>query len=639
MSRVRAKVDIYLGDTLVKTCTCSDLLQDFKVTRVGDTSKFFGFGVIHKLDVKFIDLFRVLSISSENTIEVGIGDGTNFIYPFPTFFVSEVSVDQKTSTIGVTAFDKLYGAKKVTLSEVGINPPYTVRGLAEACAACYGLPISIPTLPDAPFDVLHNEGGNFSGDETLTEVFTAISEVTQTIFCIDANDTLCYKRLSNNGNPVLTITKNDYYELDTKTTRVLTGISSTTELGDNLEAVEDGGVIQYVRNNPLWEMRSDRAALIDAALEANKGLSINQFTCDWNGNYLLEIGDKLAFETDDGTIQAFLLSDILTYSGYLSELTEWEYTADEDETASNPTNLGDMINQTYARVDKLEKNIILHVGEVVDQVVTDRLDDIIDESLEGLVEDVNGLKSSSAIHTTKITQLELTTGEIESTVSAVTNEITNLQSADNTLSGRIETNAEQIGSLSVTVDEINATVSDTQTQVSTLITQVETQDGQIENLETVTETHTEQIGSLQVSTSEITASVSRVESTAKTSVDALEESVQTLTNEVNAKMTTEDVTIAITTTLAEGVDKVVTSTKKYTFDDTGLNIGSTDSPISTVVTEDGMRVHKSGQEVLTANNEGVKAEDLHATTYLIIGDNSRLEDWQNSYTACFWIGG
>jgi hypothetical protein len=51
-----------------------------------------------------------------------------------------------------------------------------------------------------------------------------------------------------------------------------------------------------------------------------------------------------------------------------------------------------------------------------------------------------------------------------------------------------------------------------------------------------------------------------------------------------------------------------------------------------------MKVYKSSQEVLVADNLGVKAEDLHATTYLIVGNNSRFEDYNSSRTGCFWIG-
>ena len=60
--------------------------------------------------------------------------------------------------------------------------------------------------------------------------------------------------------------------------------------------------------------------------------------------------------------------------------------------------------------------------------------------------------------------------------------------------------------------------------------------------------------------------------------------------------------------------------------------------MQTTITEDGMTVYRDSEAVLIADNEGVKAEDLHATTYLIIGNNSRFED-VNNRTACYWIGG
>lgn len=53
-----------------------------------------------------------------------------------------------------------------------------------------------------------------------------------------------------------------------------------------------------------------------------------------------------------------------------------------------------------------------------------------------------------------------------------------------------------------------------------------------------------------------------------------------------------------------------------------------------------MTVKRNEEEVLKANNNGVDAVNLHATTYLIIGNNSRFEDYDNgSRTGCFWIGG
>ena len=93
--------------------------------------------------------------------------------------------------------------------------------------------------------------------------------------------------------------------------------------------------------------------------------------------------------------------------------------------------------------------------------------------------------------------------------------------------------------------------------------------------------------------------------------------------------------------MSNGVNKVTTTTG-FTFDDTGLTISKTGSEMETNIDEDGISVFRDNTEVLTADNKGVIAYNLHAKTYLIIGENSRLEDWENDGTArtgCFWIGG
>ena len=83
---------------------------------------------------------------------------------------------------------------------------------------------------------------------------------------------------------------------------------------------------------------------------------------------------------------------------------------------------------------------------------------------------------------------------------------------------------------------------------------------------------------------------------------------------------------------------MVTSTG-YTFDDDGLTVEKSGSEMKTQITENGMTVFQNDAAVLTANNNGVDAKNLHATTYLIVGKNSRFEDFGESRTGCFWIGG
>ena len=104
--------------------------------------------------------------------------------------------------------------------------------------------------------------------------------------------------------------------------------------------------------------------------------------------------------------------------------------------------------------------------------------------------------------------------------------------------------------------------------------------------------------------------------------------------------------ISIRVTNLEDIDKEVdhvTTTTGYTFNSDGLNIYKVGEEMRNLLDNTGMYVARSDEEVLTANNEGVSAINLSARQYLIIGANSRLEDYSNgtdsNRTACFYIGG
>lgn len=107
------------------------------------------------------------------------------------------------------------------------------------------------------------------------------------------------------------------------------------------------------------------------------------------------------------------------------------------------------------------------------------------------------------------------------------------------------------------------------------------------------------------------------------------------------KQDAESIKLSVETIQDDGVTKIKTG-MGYTFNDEGLHIEKTDSELSTHIDEDGMEVRKNDETMLKADNQGVEAKNLHANTYLIIGNNSRFEDYVKdgyNYTACFWIGG
>ena len=121
------------------------------------------------------------------------------------------------------------------------------------------------------------------------------------------------------------------------------------------------------------------------------------------------------------------------------------------------------------------------------------------------------------------------------------------------------------------------------------------------------------------------------------SVKEMDSEISNLTREVSSKMTSEEVSFIVQSAMDQGVERITTSTG-YTFNEEGLHITKTDSEITTSITEDGMTVYRNDDEVLVADNLGVRAEDLHATTFLIVGNNSRFEDYEGNRTGCFWIG-
>lgn len=495
-SAVKAKVELYDGSTLVKTCTCGDVLQEFVIDRAGDNSKFFGFGVCQKLGIKLIDLGRELTVTTANTIDIAYEvekDGRmREAYLLPTYFVTEVNRDEDTNLLSITAYDPINAANEHFISEVTLTAPYTIRECVAACSVFLGLDgIEIVGVKDTEtcFDTSYSTGANLEGTEYIRDVLDAIAEVTQTVYYVNHRNKLVFKRFDMEGGPALTITKDDYFTLHTQTNRRLSAICSATELGDNVEAsLEESGTTQYVRDNPFWELREDVGTLVESALAAVGGLTINQFDCEWAGNLLLEVGDKIELITEDGgSVFSYFLNDSFTFDGTVWQFTEWTFEDNDGETASNPTSLGEALNKTFAKVDKANKQITLFVNEVTEkQASTDSELDIIRENQTSLIQTAN------------------------------------------------------------------------------------------------------------------------------------------------------DINIRVETIEIEGVHRVETSTG-FTFDKEGLRINKDNSGIENLLDNTGMYVKQDDTEVLSANEKGVKAKDLHAVTYLWIGSHSRFEDYEGGRTGCFWI--
>ena len=522
---IKAKIDLFDGTTKKATFTGSDKIKKFQIERAGEEGKFFGFGVGQKLELELLDKDRELNIVKGNTFDVYLTADTTYT-KILSCEVDSIKRDEKTNGLSITAYDTLYRASGHQVKDLTLTKSYTIKDFCEACGAKLG--VSVKGIDT--FLLSYPNGANFDGAETLREALDMVAEATQTIYFMDSTNALVFKKLDKAGANLLTIDKNIYFEYKNNGPRVLKTICSTNELGDDVsESGTTGDATQFVRDNAFWELREDITDLVHNAVVAVGGLSISQFECKWRGNFFLEIGDKIQIlGKDNSSAITYLLNDTLVYNGGLNQTSSWKY-KDSGETASNPTNLGEAIKQTYAKVDKQNKEITLLASEQ-----------------KTLITDVAELKVAKDSITASVSQ-------ITENQSGLNSALTDLQ---NTVTDQNNTNAEQF---------------------------------------------------------------------------------DTLTKKVESSMTSEQVHLAISTELSKGVNKVTTSTG-FTFNEAGLTISKSDSEISTNIDEDGMSIYKNNEEVLTADNTGVTQINATIKQYLIVGKNSRFEDYGSDRTGCFWIG-
>lgn len=149
----------------------------------------------------------------------------------------------------------------------------------------------------------------------------------------------------------------------------------------------------------------------------------------------------------------------------------------------------------------------------------------------------------------------------------------------------------------------------------------------------------------------------RVTSTVKGAIDGDEnglmpdgsKSISTMISEVN--QTAQNFSIVISKIATENEDGTysvhsVTAQTGYTFNQDGLTIYKSGEDIKNLLDNKGMSVSRivgsEEEAILTADTNGVDAINLTARQYLIVGSNSRFENYDNGIdshrTACFYIG-
>ena len=356
----RGRVELLSGSTLLNIFTYDGALQSFTVERTGANDRFFGYGICQKATVKLRDKERRINVEKNQGIQIAYGVGNDYVYTNPIFYIDEVTRDENTNDLTITAYDAIYKASSHTVEELELPKPYTLETFIHACAALLGMPVDFKNVDGILLNYQYDDNVNFSETTTIREALDDAAEMLGAIYFLNNDWELTFKVLDVNGDPVLAIDKSKYFTLAVKTAHTLQNITSITELGDNVSAASGTeGETEYLRDNAFLVLRPDIGSTLNAILAMVSGLTIYQFTCKHRGNFLLEIGDKIALTTkDDAIIETYALNDSITYNGGLVGELTWEYTAGEGAEAT-PSTINDALKQTFAKVNKVTNEISL----------------------------------------------------------------------------------------------------------------------------------------------------------------------------------------------------------------------------------------------------------------------------------------
>ena len=516
--RLKGKVELFNNSTST-LITSQDKLKSIQVSRYSN-EKVFGFALCQKATIEIIDENHDIEVAEGQKVKISIGakvaSGVDYV-GYCDFFIDRYSRDEVSHLLKIEAFDRIEELSRLRTSLFNFSFPMALEEIISRIQDSINIEIIYDNnLPNLNI-TFEKEQVNIEGTESVRSFIEAICELTGTICYINQSNQLVLKKIA--GDTVNeTIDRDRIFDFSQSEGNTITGLISATELGNNLSVGSTDGYQYIIRENPFLTNDQDLCIIcLNNLLTSINGFTFNPYELKWRGSPDLEAGDRVKIQKKDGTyLETLYLGEELTYNGGLISNANWAYI--QEEEPSNPSNLGDILKQTYARVDKVNKQIDIAVAG------KDEIED-------------------------KIAKLQLTT------------------------------------------DGINATVSSNKAE-------------------------------------------------ADDRFNSVNDNLNALAKSVSATMTQDQINILIQQQLANSVDSVKTATG-FTFNADGLTIEKSGNEMKTQIDEDGMTIFKDNQEVLTVNNTGVDAYNLKATTYLIIGNETRFEKFNHKTrgtgVGCFWL--
>lgn len=118
-------------------------------------------------------------------------------------------------------------------------------------------------------------------------------------------------------------------------------------------------------------------------------------------------------------------------------------------------------------------------------------------------------------------------------------------------------------------------------------------------------------------------------------IDGFQTNISLNTNDIQFNVT------QVTDILENGVSKIKNTLVEI--NELGIEVSKSNEEMKSLLDNKGFKVTRDTETVLEANNDGVIAENLTARKFFIIGESSRMEDYDNNVddkgTGMFYVGG
>lgn len=574
MKEIRAYIKKQ-DDTYIRS---EDDLISFKLSGEGPLGK----TVMRGVEAKFLGSHDLLGQTVRVGLGVRIADGTFEYADFGSFIITEATKDIAAESTTVKGYDLML--KTMQLYSAFAIYPTTVEGfVAGICGVC-GIVPGIGSYPNMAWELPAELYENIKGI-TYRDILTQVAEASGTVAMIGADDRLYFKSITETSE---TLTYANLFKLKSEPHYgpINSVVLSRQPSEDNVVLVDQAsidtdGLTEFkIENN--WLLDRDREAAITPLFNQLHGTVYHPFEAATEGLGWYEVGDRLQITDSDVDISVVVFGFTLSVDGSLKEIL---FAKAETKTATNYSyagTVGRKLANTEIKVDKQGQDIALLTEQLASSTI---------------------LKQQTAPDNPQTEALWLNT-------------------TDNVIY-RFDGTAWQPTSINPEALLDYYTKSEIDIKDGSITSTVEQTSAAVTNLSTDINNNYFTAAQVEALTGQNTGEITRL----KTDITTMQQTAQGLQ-------------VQITDIVDNGTSKVTNTLVNV--DSNGVGISKTGEEMSLQLgyladQQVGLEVTRNDEKVLQVTNTGVEAENVKVRKYLIIGNNSRMEDYQEG-TGVFYIG-